>query len=290
LVATVALCASAVAAQQQDFSKVEIKTTKVSGNVYMLEGAGGNIAVSAGPDGLLIVDDQFAPLADKIKAALAAIDQGKLKFLLNTHYHYDHTGGNEIFGMEALVVAHENVRKRLSTEQTIMGRKLPPLKPSGLPVITFAQGMSIHFNGEEIKAIHLPNGHTDGDTVVAFTGSKVVHTGDDFVNGAFPFIDLEAGGSIQGYAKNTDNLLKQFPQDTKFIPGHGPLATYADLQKFQKMVNESIATVKTGIDAGKSLEDLQKAGLSEEWKSWGGAFINTPTWIQSVYGSLKGKG
>jgi len=192
--------------------------------------------------------------------------------------------------MEALIVAHENVRKRLSTEQTIMGRKLPPLKPSGLPVITFAQGMSIQFNGEEIKAIHAPNGHTDGDTVVVFTNSKVVHTGDDFVNGAFPFIDLEAGGSIQGIAKNADNLLKQFSQDTKFIPGHGPLASYADLQKFQKMVNESITTVKTGIDAGKSLEDLQKAGLSEEWKSWGAAFITTPQWIQFVYGSLKGKG
>jgi cyclase len=286
---SIALYAGGALAQQQDFSKVEIKTTKVAGNVYMLEGAGGNIGVSAGPDGLLIVDDQFAPLADKIKAALAAIDKGELKFLLNTHWHFDHTGGNEIFGLESLIVAHENVRKRLSTEQTIMGRKVPPLAPAGLPVITFGQSLTIHFNGEAIKATHAPNGHTDGDSIINFTTSKVVHTGDDFTNGVFPFIDLGAGGSIQGVAKNAENLLKELPTDVKIIPGHGPLATRADLEKFHRMLVESMATVKAGMDAGKSLEDMQNAGLNAEWKDWGNAFINTNTWLQLVHESLKAK-
>jgi len=289
LTATIALAGAAVSAQQQDFSKVEIKTTKVAGNVYMLEGSGGNIGVSAGPDGLLIVDDQFAPLADKIKAALAAIDKGDLKFVLNTHWHFDHTGGNEIFGLESLIVAHDNVYKRLSTEQTIMGRKQPPLKASGLPVITFGQTLSIHFNGEEIKATHAPNGHTDGDSIIHFTNSKVVHTGDDFVNGGFPFIDIGAGGSVVGVAKNAERMLEEFSADTKFIPGHGPLASRADLEKYLGMLNASIKTVQAGIDAGKSLEDMQKAGIGDEWKSWGSGFINTPTWVQFVHESLKKK-
>src|SRR5262245_18458090 len=207
--ASVGLFAATAFAQQQDFSKVEIKTTKVAGNVYMLEGAGGNIGVSAGPDGLLIVDDQFAPLADKIKAALAAIDKGKLKFVLNTHWHFDHNSGNEIFGLDSLIVAHDNVRKRLSTEQSIIGRKQPTLKPSSIPVITFGQSLSIHRNGEETKATHAPNGHTDGDSIIHFTNSKVVHTGDDFVNGAFPFIDIGAGGCIQGIVKIADRMLKE---------------------------------------------------------------------------------
>ena len=289
LTATIALAGAAVSAQQQDFSKVEIKTTKVAGNVYMLEGSGGNIGVSAGPDGLLIVDDQFAPLADKIKAALTAIDKGDLKFVLNTHWHFDHTGGNEIFGLESLIVAHDNVYKRLSTKQTIMGRDVPPLKASGLPVITFGQTLSIHFNGEEIKATHAPNGHTDGDSIIHFTTSKVVHTGDDFVNGGFPFIDIGAGGSVVGVAKNAERMLKEYSADTKFIPGHGPLASRADLEKYLAMLNASIKTVQAGIDGGKSLEDMQKAGIGDEWKSWGSGFINTPTWVQFVHESLKKK-
>jgi glyoxylase-like metal-dependent hydrolase (beta-lactamase superfamily II) len=286
--ALVALTAPA-GAQQQDFSKVEIKTTKVAGNVYMLEGAGGNIGVSAGSDGLLIVDDQFLPLADKIKAALKAIDQGDLEFVLNTHWHFDHTGGNEAFGLESLIVAHENVRQRLSTEQTIMGRKVPPSPAVALPVITFGDTLTIHFNGEAIEATHAPSGHTDGDSIIHFTKSNVVHTGDDFTNGMFPFIDLGVGGSIQGMAKNAERLLAELPQDVKIIPGHGPLATRADLEKFHRMLVESMATVKAGIDAGKSLEDIQTAGIDAEWKDWGNAFINTATWIQLVHESLKGK-
>src|SRR5918911_3791675 len=153
-------------AAQQDFSKVEMKATRVAGNVYMLEGAGGNIGVSVGADGLLIVDDQFAPLADKIRAGLKTLGEGKLKFVLNTHYHGDHTGGNAQFSAEAPIIAQTNVRKRLATEQTVRGQKVPASPKEALPVITFDESVSIHFNGEEIRAVHFPHGHTDGDAVI----------------------------------------------------------------------------------------------------------------------------
>ena len=176
------VCACGIRTQAQDFSKVEIKATKVAGNVYMLEGSGGNIGVSVGPDGILIVDDQFAPLADKIKAALKTLGDGKLKFVLNTHYHGDHTGGNVAFGPDALIIAQTNVRKRLSTEQKskFFNHTTPASPKEALPVITFDQAVSVFFNGEEIKVIHFPQGHTDGDSVIFFTGSNVVHMGDDF--------------------------------------------------------------------------------------------------------------
>ncbi len=178
---------------QTDWSKVEIKSTKVSGNVYMLEGAGGNIGVSVGPDGILIVDDQYAPLADKIKAALKTLGEGKLKFVLNTHWHADHTGSNAAFGPEAPVIAHDNVRKRLSTEQRseFFKRTTPPSPREALPIITFGHSLTVHFNGEEIRVIHFPQGHTDGDSIIFFTNSNVVHMGDHFFAGRFPFVDLE---------------------------------------------------------------------------------------------------
>jgi glyoxylase-like metal-dependent hydrolase (beta-lactamase superfamily II) len=285
--AALAVLAAPLAAQQQDFSKVQIKTTPVAGKVYMLEGAGGNIGVSAGDDGLLIVDDQFAPLADKIKAALAAIDDGDLAFVLNTHWHGDHTGGNPVFGLEALIVAHDNVRQRLSTEQTVRGNKVPPLPAAGLPVITFGEGMTIHFNGEAIRLVHAPAGHTDGDSLIYFPASKVLHMGDQFFNGRFPFVDLASGGTVQGLAKNVKMALDTFPADVKIIPGHGALAGRADLEAFQRMLEHSLATVKAGIAAGKTLEQLQQAGLGDQYKDWGSGFINLAFWIETVHDSLK---
>ncbi len=176
---------------QGDFSKVEIKATKVADNVYMLEEAGGNIGVSVGGDGLLIVDDQFAPLAERIKAALQQLGMGKLKYVLNTHWHGDHAGGNVKFGTEATIIAHDNVRKRLANDQQVMGEKVTVAPKDALPVITFDQTLTVHFNGEEIRAMHLPHGHTDGDSVIYFTKSNVVHMGDDFFVGRFPFVDLD---------------------------------------------------------------------------------------------------
>jgi len=287
LLALALLPAARLSAQDRDFSKVEIKATPVAGKIYMLEGVGGNIGVSAGPDGILIVDDQFAPLADKIRAALKGISPGQLKFILNTHWHGDHTGGNESFGAEAPILAQTNVRKRLSTEQTIRGEKIPALPAKALPVITFDESASVHFNGEEIQAIHFPHGHTDGDLVIFFLGSNVVHMGDDFFAGRFPFVDLESGGSVEGLIDDVGKVLARLAPDVKVIPGHGPLSTKDDLAKFHRMLVETSKIVHERMAAGQSLEQMQKAGLPDEWKEWGSGFIKTDFWIETIAKSAR---
>lgn len=267
---------------QQDFSKVQIKSTHVAGNVHMLEGAGGNIGVSTGPDGLLIVDDQFAPLAEKIDAALQKFEAGgPLKFVLNTHWHGDHTGGNAFFGRKANIIAHANVRKRLA------GKSDTPKE--ALPVVTQDKGLTVHFNGEEIQMIPLGPGHTDGDSLIYFTKSGVVHMGDQFFNGRFPFIDLGSGGSVEGYAKNVANALQKLPDTVKIIPGHGPLATKKDLQTFHDMLEETTGIIRKAIADGKSLEQVKAAGLPEKYKEWGTGFINHSRYIEIVYNDLKKK-
>ncbi len=286
LAAGLALTAVPVMAQP-DFSKVEMKVVPVSGSIYMLQGAGGNIGVSAGPDGILIVDDQYAPLADKIRAALKGINPGKLKFVLNTHYHGDHTGSNPEFGPEASIIAQENVRKRLASGTTVRGDKVEPMTTAGLPVITFEEAVSVHFNGEEIKAIHYPHGHTDGDSIIFFTKSNVVHMGDDFFLGRFPFVDLENGGSVQGLIDNVGKVLGKIPVGAKVIPGHGDLATVEDLRKFHAMLMETSAVVRKGMEAGKTLEQLQAAGLGDQWKDWGSGFIKTNDWIATIHASYE---
>jgi len=281
-------CCAYSASAQTDWSKIEIKATKVSGNVYMLEGGGGNIGVSVGPDGILIVDDQFAPLADKIRAALKTLGDGKLKFVLNTHYHGDHTGGNAAFGPEAPIIAQSNVRKRLSEEQKskFFNRTTPPSPKEALPVITFDQSVSVFFNGEEIKVIHFPHGHTDGDSVIFFTGSNVVHMGDDFFNGRFPVVDLEAGGDIEGLIKNLTDIIAKLPAGVKIIPGHGPLSDVDGLKEFRRMLVETSDIVRKRIAAGKTLEQIKAEGLPPEWKSWDGGFINNSRWLETLYNSL----
>ena len=278
-----------VAAQQQDFSKVEIKVVPVAGSIYMLQGAGGNIGVSAGNDGLLIVDDQYAPLAERIRAALKSINSGKLKFVLNTHWHGDHTGGNATFGPEAPIIAQENVRKRLSGEQRLRGNPVPASPREALPVITFQDSVSVHFNGEEIKVIHYPHGHTDGDSVVFFTKSNVVHMGDDFASGRFPFLDLENGGSVQGMTAGVAKVLAQIPADAKVIPGHGPLSTVEDLKTYHRMLVETTAIVQKGIKAGKTLAQIQAGGVPEPWKVLGDGPIKTDMWLQLIHSSLTQK-
>lgn len=278
-------------AQQTDYSKVEIKATKISGNVYMLEGSGGNIGVSVGEDGILIVDDQFAPLADKIKAALKQLGEGKLKFVLNTHWHGDHTGGNQVFGPDAPIIAHDNVRKRMSTEQrSEFFKQTTPASPKeALPVITFNQSLSVHFNGEEIRVIHFPQGHTDGDSVIFFTKSNVVHMGDDFFSNRFPFVDLESGGSVQGLIKNIADIIPKLPPDVKLIPGHGPISTVDDLKAYHRMLVTTTDIVQQKMKAKKSLDQIKKEGLPEEWKSWGTGFIKTDLWLEIIYRSYSGQ-
>ena len=273
---------------QTDFSKVQIKATKVSGNVYMLEGAGGNIGVSVGDDGILIVDDQFAPLADKIRAALKGVADKKLRFILNTHWHGDHTGSNVVFGPEATIIAHDNVRKRLATEQrsTVFNRTTPPSPKEALPVITFDNSLSVHFNGEDIRAIHFPQGHTDGDSVIFFSSSNVVHLGDDFFAGRFPFVDLESGGTVEGLVRNIGELIGKIPAAAKLIPGHGPISTLDDLKSYHRMLQQTTEIVRQKIAAGKTLEQVKTEGLPAEWEPWGTGFIKTDRWVETIYKSL----
>lgn len=276
-------------AQQTDWSKVEMKATKVAGNVYMLVGAGGNIGVSVGDDGILIVDDQYAPLADKIRASLKGIAADKkLRFILNTHWHGDHTGSNVVFGPEAPIIAHDNVRKRMATEQKseFFKRTTPASPKEALPVITFNHNLTVHFNGEEIRAIHFPQGHTDGDSVIFFTSSNVVHLGDDFFAGRFPFVDLESGGNVEGLTKNIGEIIEKIPAGAKLIPGHGPLSTIDDLKTYHNMLIKTTDIVRQKIAAGKTLDQIKSEGLPDEWKSWGTGFIKTDVWLEIVHRSL----
>ena len=291
LLLTVVLLFAVSAHAQTDFSKVEVKATKVAGNVYMLQGSGGNIGVSVGDDGLLIVDDQFAPLADKIRAALKGLADKKLRFILNTHWHGDHTGGNVAFGPEATIIAHDNVRKRLATEQksTVFNSTTPASPKEALPVITFNDSLSVHFNGEDIRAIHFPHGHTDGDSVIFFSASNVVHLGDDFFAGRFPFVDLESGGSVEGLVKNIGELIGKIPADAKLIPGHGPISTLDDLKSYHRMLQQTTEIVRGKIAAGKTLDQIKTEGLPAEWAPWGAGFIKTDRWVETIYKSVTAK-
>ena len=255
----------------------DLTATHVAGNIHMLEGKGGNIGVSAGKDGLLIVDDQYASEEQKIRGALKGIQPGPLKFVLNTHFHGDHTGGNEVFGKEAIIIAHENVRNRLQTNK----------KPkAALPVITYADKVSVHFNGEEIELIHFPGGHTDTDSVVYFRGSNVVHMGDLFFSGRFPFIDLGQGGSVQGYLDNVTAILARLPDDVMLIPGHGPLSTKSDLEAFRAMIDACYRRVKEQVKAGKSIEEIQAQGVPAAYKDWAWRFISEQRWIIILHTDL----
>lgn len=284
IMAVLLLLATPVFAQR-DLSKVEIKTHKVAGNIYMLEGAGGNIGVSAGEDGILIVDDQFKPLAEKIRAALKGINPGKLRFVLNTHYHGDHVGSNEVFGAEATIIAHDNVRKRVSTKQETSRGVVEALTKEGWPIITFDTSVSVHFNGEEIRVIHVPDGHTDGDSIIHFTGANVVHMGDQMFAARFPFIDLEGGGTLKGYTKNIADAIAQIPADAKIIPGHGPLSTLDDLKAIHKMLVETADMVGKKIKEGKNLDTIVAEGLPG-YESWNWQFITTKLWIETLHKEL----
>jgi len=285
LICLLVLGANLSAPAQRNFDNVTIKATHVQGNIYMLNGTGGNIGVTVGEDGILIVDDKFAPLADKIRAALKEVGGGELKFILNTHWHGDHTGANAVFGPEATIIAHTNVRKRLATEWEGARGTVKPQPREAWPVITFDDAVSIHFNGEEIKVIHFPRGHTDGDSVIFFTGSNVIHMGDDFFAGRFPFVDIDSGGSVQGLIKNIGHVLAKLPVGVKIIPGHGPISAPADLAAYHQMLVETTSLVRNKMAAGKSLEAIKAEGLPEKWASWGSGFINTERWIETIHRS-----
>lgn len=270
---------------------VVVKTTKVAGNVYILQGRGGNIGALVGPEGILIVDDDYKNVSEKLAATLKELGSASPKYILNTHWHGDHTQGNEFFGKQSIIVAHKNVRARMSTPQTnLLFKSVTPASPvAAWPVITYTETLSIHINGEEVRAVHYPSGHTDGDTVVFFMGSNVVHLGDDFFVGRFPYVDIDSGGSVQGLINNIGSLLGTIPTDTKLIPGHGPVATIGDLKAYHAMLIESTMIVQDAMKAGKSLDEIKKAGLPEKFKEAGSGFIKTDLWIEIVYNSYSKK-
>jgi glyoxylase-like metal-dependent hydrolase (beta-lactamase superfamily II) len=292
------LSAGALAAGQgdQDFSKVQMKVTPVSGSVYMLQGQGGNIAASVGDDGIAIVDDQFAPLAGKIRAALRDITgQDKpVRFVINTHYHGDHTGGNPNFSETSTIIAQDNVRKRLAAGGpggnggSIHMENKPAVK-AALPIITFERDVTVHLNGEDIRALHFPAGHTDGDSIIFYPQANVVHMGDDFVRYGFPFIDIDSGGSVQGIIAACESVIPQLPGDVKVIPGHGDLSSLDDVRAYLVMLHETTDAVQQALKQGKTLEEMKQQKILAPWHKFAGGFINEDTQIETLYNSLVGK-
>jgi cyclase len=291
LLAAALCCLPTIAAAEDshDFSKVQVKATKVAGQVYVIEDAtaefsGGNIGVSVGPDGIVLIDDKFAPIAPKIEAALKSISDKPIRYIINTHYHGDHTDGNAVFGPKSVVIAHDNTRKRMAADG---GKEHPPAPAAALPIITFDVQLSVHLNGEDIRAVHMPSAHTDTDVVIFFPRSNVVHLGDEFFNGMFPFIDTDGGGSVKGLIANLTKLLPQLPAGARLIPGHGPVATAKELRAFLTMLEQTSAFVEAGIKAGKTVDQLKQDKSLARFDSWSKGFFKTDEFIAMLYRDLK---
>lgn len=259
------------------FANVEVKAEKVAGSVYMLTGAGGNIGVSSGEDGVLMIDDQFAPLAEKIVNTLATLNDNAPKYLINTHYHGDHTGSNAFFKdkHDTTIFAHENVRIRLASGENA--------QKSALPVVTYQDGIKFYLNDETIHVIHLAKGHTDGDSVIWFENANAVHMGDLYFHNRFPYIDLGAGGTVAGYIEAVETIIAKVNDDTKIMPGHGPLSNKTELKSFVEMIKDTYLYVQTKKTAGQSEDEVLKAGLDEKWNDWSWGFINEERWIKTLY-------
>jgi cyclase len=278
------LLSFSAAAQQRNFDTVQIKVIQVAQNVYMLEGEGGNIGVSVGDDGVLLIDDQFAPLTQKIVDAVKTISDKPIRFLLNTHWHGDHTGGNENLGkMGVIIIAHDNVYKRLSVDQNNLLGKTPALSKVGLPIVTYNDRIVYHLNGDEITAYHVPPAHTDTDSFVRFRNANVVHTGDVFASGRYPFIDSTNGGSVKGIVAAIDALLPTLDDFTKVIPGHGPLSTRKDVIAYRKMISTVATRVEKMVKQGKTLEQVIAAKPLREFDEQWGKFRKTDDFIPFVY-------
>lgn len=287
-----ALLAFGVQAQGMDFSKVEIQAQKLNDTTWMLMGAGGNLGLSVGEDAVFLIDDQFAPMAPKIKAAIAKLTTKPVQFLLNTHFHFDHTGGNEAFSKEgAWIVAHDNVRRRMSTDQLIslVGNtsKQNASPKAALPVVTVAGEISFHINGDEVHAFHVPRAHTDGDLIVHFRKGDVVHMGDTFFNGSYPFIDTSSGGTADGLVAAADRVLALATDKTRIIPGHGPLAGKADLQAYRDLVATVTQRIKALRAQGQSDEQIRTAQPAAEFDAkYGGGFIKPAQFVQMMLGAI----
>jgi glyoxylase-like metal-dependent hydrolase (beta-lactamase superfamily II) len=285
------LLAAPAFAQQQDFSAVEIQTLELASGLYMLVGEGGNIALSTGPDGSVLVDTQYAPLNRKILAAVRAAGGGDVKYVINTHWHGDHTGGNEPLGSAgAVIIAHQNVLVRMSTEQFMaaFNQTVPPSPDAARPVVTFPTRTTFHLNGHAVNVVHVPNAHTDGDSIVHFTTANVIHTGDTYMKDIYPFIDVSSNGSIDGFIASSAAVLARSDASTKIVPGHGALANKADLQRFHDMLVKVRGNIQTLIDQGRSEDEVVTAKPTAEFDAaWGTGFMNPENFTRFAYQSLK---
>ena len=277
-----------LAAQQWD--SIQVRVHPLRGGIYMLTGAGGNIGLSVGDDGAFLVDDQYAPLSAKILAAVKTVTPLPVKFVVNTHWHGDHTGGNENIGKSgALIVAHQNVRKRMSTEQfnQIFNRRTPASPAAALPVVTFTDSVSFHINGDELVAFHIPPAHTDGDAVIHFTRANVIHMGDTFFNGNYPFVDVSSGGHVNGIIGVADRVLAMCTAETRIIPGHGPVSGCDDLRAYRNVVATIRDRVQALVAQGRTLEQIRAAAPTKEFDAqWGRGFIRPDVFVELVYRSL----
>ena len=289
LVAATALALAAPGQAQQDFSKVEVKAENLAPGVSVLFGAGGNIGVSHGEDGTVLIDDQFAPLTPKIQAAVAALGASPVKFLINTHWHGDHSGGNENFGKAgAVIMAHDNVRVRMATDQQTPFGEVKASPKVALPVITYAEGLKLHLNGEEVRVISVPPAHTDGDSIVHWTKSNVIHMGDLFFHKmSYPFVDRSSGGDVRGVIAAADKVLAMANDQTKIIPGHGAVASKADLQAYRDMLVAIVGKVEAAVKAGKSLEEVKAMKPADGFGVNPSGFITADRFVEMVYGTFK---
>jgi cyclase len=294
VLAVLLFACSQAASQDEDFSKVQMKVTKVAGTVYMLEGKGGNIGASIGEDGMVVIDDQYAPLAERIQAALKSITDKPVRFIINTHFHEDHTGANAYFQKQAPIIAHDNVRKRLENGGSAgnggsvhFDAKPQPLE--ALPILTFDHDVTVHLNGEDIRALYFPAGHTDGDSIIFFSKSNVVHMGDDFGIYGFPFIDVDSGGSINGMIDAVEKVIAMLPPDAKVIPGHGPVSSVDDMRAYLKLLKDTREVVQGALKQGKTLEQMRQAKILDPWKKYSGEFISEDAYLETLFNSLTGQ-
>ncbi len=281
---------STASGQDQEFDKVKIKIVKAAENVHMLMGSGGNIGVCTGDDGVFLVDDQFAPLTEKIKAAIGKISNKDIRFLINTHWHFDHVGGNENIGEAgAVIIAHENVRNRMSTDQFIdfFQKQIPASPKIALPIITFTQDITFHLNEDEIHVFHVKNAHTDGDAIVYFQNSNVIHTGDIYFASLYPFIDTGSHGSVNGVIDAARYVLSIIDDDTKVIPGHGHLSNKAELSEYVDMLINLRDKISKPISEGKTLNEIQAEKPTQEYdEKWGHGFLSPDQFVQILYNDL----
>ncbi len=297
ILASVTLAAGLAALSLTPFSSAQeeppsVTVTPLKGPLHLMQGRGGNVVVSIGEDGVLLVDDDYAPYAPAYQQAIANLTESDIepRFVLNTHWHGDHTGSNAFWGERgAVIMAHTNVRQRMSTRQEMkaLGRVVEPSPKVALPVVTYGDSLAVHFNGDDIEVQYYPRGHTDGDSVVFYSRENVVHMGDLFFKDAFPFVDIGSGGDVFGYADNVEALLARVDDSTLVVPGHGSLANKADLARFHQMLVKTSAIVKSSLERGMTVEAISEQGLGEEWASWGKGFIDEAMWIGTIAASVQ---